>query len=77
MLQFHVVSVNTSPVEIICNIQVGLQISYSGEVGTNGEQYISPQMATADEVMFNFAQIRQSLDLAEQRALALLKENED
>ena len=75
MLKFHIVSINTSPVEDICDLQVQLQITYSGSREKNGLLYVTPEMVNEDEVRLSFGQIRKSLDEAEKRALALLAEN--
>ncbi len=75
MLKFHIVPINRSPVEEICDLQVQLQITYSGSTEKNGLLYVTPEMVNEDEVRLNFGQIRKSLDEAEKRALALLAEN--
>ena len=75
MLNFYISSINTSPVAAICDLQVRLQVTYSGSLEKNGALYVTPDMVNEDEVRFNFGRIRESLDNAEKRALALLAEN--
>ena len=77
MIEFYITPLNTSPVEDLSCLEVQVAIAYSGPVGPNGEKYITPQMANEEEVKYAFSRIRTSLDLAEQRALAVLNENKE
>ncbi len=77
MLEFYIGPLNTSPLKDSTCLEVKIGIAFSGTIESNGSHYITGLLCDEDEVRQAFSRIRKSLDLAENRALAILNENKE